>query len=104
MWKKILSRHYKRITDARDILDWLRAFEQTDTPESLDGSEANVIGFTYHDDQLDENQLWISRYVMVCCAADAFPIGMVVVWQDASELDIDVWVQVRWQYQDYYNR
>lgn len=81
--------------DERDILDWLRAFEQADTPESLDGSEANVIGFIYHDDQLGDNQVWISRYVMVCCAADAFPVGMVVAWQDAGELENNVWVQVQ---------
>lgn len=81
--------------DARDILDWLRAFEQKDAPETLEGSKANVIGFTYHDDQLGDDQVWISRYVMVCCAADAFPVGMVVDWQDAGELENNVWVQVQ---------
>jgi putative membrane protein len=81
--------------DTWNILDWLQAFNSESRIASLVGQEANVIGFVIFDQQLDENQFMIGRFVITCCVADAFPIAMVVQWPETASLEEDAWVQVK---------
>lgn len=83
--------------DERNILDWMRAFNAGTDSNSLVGERANVIGFVYRDSEQfpDQDHFMVGRFVITCCAADAFPIGLPVVWQDAAQFEDDTWVQVQ---------
>jgi putative membrane protein len=43
---------------------------------------------------LPADQFLISRFVISCCAADAFAVGIPVQWGSASEFEANTWVQV----------
>jgi putative membrane protein len=79
----------------RNVLDWLKIFYyETDITPHL-GQQASVIGFVYRDDQLSEDQFYVSRFIISCCAADASSIGMIATWPDAKNLKNDSWVLVK---------
>jgi putative membrane protein len=80
----------------RNILDWISAFGTAADPATLNGQQADVIGFVYRDARFHEaDQFMVARFVMSCCAADAQAIGLVVNWPDAQTLKEDTWVRVR---------
>jgi uncharacterized repeat protein (TIGR03943 family) len=80
----------------RTILDWLRVFSQSTDLSSFNGQQAEVVGFVYHDPQLDPAaQFMVARFIVSCCVADAQPIGIVVEWPDTAALREDSWVRVR---------
>jgi len=86
---------FDQAADERNILDWLRLFGSNDDPGTYLGHDANVIGFVYHDPRLKDGQFLVSRFALVCCAADAFAVGMVVEWPQSAALPNDQWVKVK---------
>ncbi len=84
-------------TDAeeRNILDWLKLFNYESDVSQFYGQKASVIGFVYFDKALNKNQFLVSRFVISCCAADAFALGMAVDWDQAATLKQDSWVLVK---------
>lgn len=80
--------------DERTILDWYTMLADSTNELSPVENQASVIGFVYHDDRLAENQFFLNRFVVTCCAADAFPLGIIVEWPDRSSLPTDSWVHV----------
>jgi putative membrane protein len=81
--------------DDRTVLDWIKIFNYEEDLSSYLGTEANVIGFVYHDPRLEGDRFMISRFVITCCVADAFAIGMAVDWPDSIDLADDTWVNVK---------
>ncbi|HCR70565.1 MAG TPA: TIGR03943 family protein [Anaerolineae bacterium] len=82
-------------SEERNILDWLKLFNYNDNVNQFSGQQASVIGFVYFDEALGENQFYVSRFVVSCCAADGFAIAMPVQWNDYASLEQDAWVQVK---------
>jgi len=80
--------------DERNILDWIRLFNSDQDSSLYLGQTAQVIGFVYHDPRLPDGQFLVSRFTLVCCAADAFAIGIPVAWPQAADLPPDTWVKV----------
>ena len=78
----------------RNLLDWLRAFDQAGDAQALAGEPAQVTGFVYHDPRLPASQFFVSRFVLTCCVVDATPVALLVDWPDAQRLPNDAWVQV----------
>jgi uncharacterized repeat protein (TIGR03943 family) len=85
---------FEPAADERNILDWNRIFNSEQDLSPYLGENAKVTGFIYHDPRLPKGQFLVSRFILVCCAADAFAIGMVVSWPDAADLVQDAWVKV----------
>jgi uncharacterized repeat protein (TIGR03943 family) len=79
----------------RDLLDWLRAFDDAPDPAVLVGQRATLVGFVHHEEFLEEDQFMLSRFVIVCCVADAVPVGMIVRWPGAADLAAGEWVEVQ---------
>ncbi len=77
-----------------DILDWLQAVSSLDEPTLLNGKAIDVSGFVYRTPELDSDQFMLSRFVMTCCAADAFAIGIIVEWPNAMNIDDNAWVEI----------
>jgi putative membrane protein len=86
---------FDQAADDRNILDWIRLFNSSNSAETYLGQNANVIGFVYHDPRLKAGQFLISRFAVVCCTADAFAIGMVVDWPKSASLPDDQWIKVK---------
>ena len=84
-------------TDAeeRNVLDWIKLFNFESDLSPFLGQKASVIGFVYFDENLNENQFYVSRFVISCCAADGFAIAMVGEWPQASTLKQDSWILVK---------
>jgi uncharacterized repeat protein (TIGR03943 family) len=82
-------------SEERNILDWLKLFNYESDVSQFYGQRASVIGFVYFDEALGENQFLVSRFVVSCCAADAFALGMVVEWEEAAALPQDAWALVK---------
>jgi putative membrane protein len=80
--------------DDRTVLDWIKIFNyEKDLTTYLD-TDANVIGFVYHDPRLSSGQFMVGRFTVTCCVADAFAIGMAVDWTDSAKLEDNTWVNV----------
>jgi putative membrane protein len=82
-------------SEERNILDWLKLFNYERDVSRFFGQKASVIGFVYFDKALNKNQFLVSRFVISCCAADAFALGMAVDWDQAAALKQDSWVLVK---------
>ena len=82
-------------SEERNILDWLKLFNYERDVTKFYGQRASVIGFVYFDEALGENQFLLSHFVVSCCAADAFALGMVVEWEEAASLEQDSWALVK---------
>jgi uncharacterized repeat protein (TIGR03943 family) len=79
----------------RDILGWLRAFGPEPAPEAFAGQTVDVVGFVYRDEEMPADQFMVARFLIVCCVADAIPVGLPVHYAEAAHLELDTWVRVR---------
>ncbi len=54
-----------------------------------------VVGFVFREDEsLADDEFVPARLMMVCCAADMQPVGLLCQYDKASELKADSWVKV----------
>jgi putative membrane protein len=88
------SHEFETESEQRDILDWVTLFDVEDDLKPLMGQQASVVGFVYQDERLPKGQFFVSRIVVSCCAADGFPVVMIVDWPEAASLKQDTWVRV----------
>jgi uncharacterized repeat protein (TIGR03943 family) len=79
----------------RNVLDWVRVMSSNPDPASLDGVEAEMLGFVYRDIRFSAEQFMVSRFTLSCCVADATAIGVVVQDSAALEFETNQWVLVR---------
>ncbi len=63
-------------------------------PEDFEGSNVTLLGMVHRDKRLPANSFFCYRLVMVCCAADATPAGVIVEWPQSSKLKKGTWVTV----------
>jgi putative membrane protein len=76
-----------------NLFQWAVALSVRD--DELQGREADVVGFVYHDPQRPLDGFFVVRYVITCCTADGSGAGLPVVWRGAAALPADGWVRVR---------
>jgi uncharacterized repeat protein (TIGR03943 family) len=79
----------------RDILGWLRAFGPDPDPEAFAGQAVEAVGFVYRDEEMAADQFMVARFLIVCCVADAIPVGLPVRYAEADHLELDTWVRVK---------
>jgi uncharacterized repeat protein (TIGR03943 family) len=79
------------------VVDWLRAFYYSGQPEQLNGKEADVVGFVFHRPDDPPGSFMLTRFVMSCCAADSYAVGVPVKSDQAAALPTDTWVRVQGQ-------
>ncbi|MNW29791.1 hypothetical protein D3C74_66530 [compost metagenome] len=51
-------------------------------------------GFVYREGSMDANTFAISRFLMMCCPADAMPFGVLVAGNNAAAFPKDTWVEI----------
>ncbi len=78
-----------------NVLDWLRAFNNSEDIASFNGQQADIIGFVYKEPTFGEQRFLVARFTISCCVADSSAIGLPVAWQEADALPQDTWVRVQ---------
>jgi uncharacterized repeat protein (TIGR03943 family) len=63
-------------------------------PESLSGRRVKTTGMMYQGSDIPEGHLYCFRYVMVCCAADAVPVGVFIEKPDSVAFKKDAWYEI----------
>ena len=89
------AKPFETESEQRNVLDWVKLFYFETDLSPYKGQKASVTGFVYFDDRLPKGQFFVSRFVITCCAADGYAVGMIVDGADASSLKQDDWVLVK---------
>jgi uncharacterized repeat protein (TIGR03943 family) len=88
------SRMLETESEQRNILDWVKLFYFEEDLNPFIGQKASVVGFVYPDASLPDGQFFVSRFILSCCAADGYAVGMIVESPDGNALEADTWVKV----------
>src|SRR5260221_6980072 len=85
----------------RNVLDWVRAFNNSNNVDEFNAQQADLIGFVYRDIRFKDKtqQFMVARFALSCCVADASAIGITVQFPDAATLVQDSWVHVTGKFQ-----
>lgn len=62
--------------------------------ETLRSRCVTIDGMVYRGDELPDGTFVVFRFVIVCCAADALPVGAYVAGEDLPDVAADEWVRV----------
>jgi uncharacterized repeat protein (TIGR03943 family) len=83
-------------SEDRTLIDWVRLLDVYPEPDAYQGQKAKVQGFVVHTPNLPDNYLKLTRFVITCCAADAYPIGLPVKLQGSRQpFQPDRWYEVK---------
>jgi uncharacterized repeat protein (TIGR03943 family) len=82
--------------ESRSLIDWVRTYDAYPEPDAYQGQPAKISGFVLHLEELPDNYFLLSRFVITCCAVDAYPIG-IPIQLETSRRDYppDTWLEVQ---------
>lgn len=84
--------------EERSLLDWVRTLNVYPEPDAYTGQKVKVQGFVIHPPELPKEYLLLSRFVITCCAADAYPVGLPVQLNlSRKTYPPDTWLEVEGQ-------
>ncbi|MGL5063171.1 MAG: TIGR03943 family putative permease subunit [Microcoleus sp.] len=81
----------------RSLVEWVRLLNFNPEPDTYRGQKVKVQGFVIHPPNVPEQYLWIGRFIITCCAADAYPIGLPVklpTGQTRAAFPPDTWWEI----------
>lgn len=82
-------------TEDKSIIDWIRTLTVYPEPDAYTGQKAKVQGFVIHPPNLPNQYLLISRFIITCCAADVYPVGLPVkLPQTRDAYKPDTWLEI----------
>ena len=82
--------------EERSLFDWVRTLNAYPEPDAYTGQPANVTGFTIHLPEFPDNYILLARFVVTCCAVDAYPVGIPVQLEDSrANYPQDKWLVVQ---------
>jgi uncharacterized repeat protein (TIGR03943 family) len=81
--------------EARSLIDWVRTLAVYPEPDAYTGQKVKVQGFVVYPPNLSDDYFIVSRFVITCCAADAYPVGLPVkLSQSRQAYPPDRWLEV----------
>ncbi|MDJ0737170.1 MAG: TIGR03943 family protein [Nostocaceae cyanobacterium] len=81
--------------EERTLIDWVRTLNVYPEPDSYAGQKAKVQGFVIYPEDLSNEYLFLARFVLTCCAADAYPIGLPVkLTESRQQYPPDTWLEI----------
>ena len=80
----------------RTIIDWIRLINVYPEPDAYAGEAVAVEGFVIYPEGWPTDYVMVSRFVLTCCAADAYPVGLPVKLTGSSRAayPVDSWLKV----------
>lgn len=79
------------VFDEKNFLGLL--IDITENPGGYEGRPVEISGFLFAPTKADKNNLYIARYVVSCCVADAVLTGMAV--ENTGKTEIGAWVRAK---------
>ncbi|WP_009545327.1 TIGR03943 family putative permease subunit [Crocosphaera subtropica] len=81
--------------EERSLIDWIRTLNAYPEPDAYQGQKANVTGFVVHSPLLPDDYILLTRFIISCCAVDAYPVGLPVkLERDRSNYPPDTWLRI----------
>jgi uncharacterized repeat protein (TIGR03943 family) len=81
--------------EERSLVDWVRTINVYPEPDSYTGQKAKVQGFVIHPPDIGKEYIFLARFVLTCCAADAYPVGLPVkLAANQERYSPDTWLEV----------
>ncbi|NJL10146.1 MAG: TIGR03943 family protein [Calothrix sp. SM1_7_51] len=81
--------------EERTLIEWVRTLSVYPEPDKYTGQKAKIQGFVIHPQELSQNFIMLSRFVITCCAADAYPIGLPVkLSENREKYKPDSWLEI----------
>lgn len=81
--------------EERSLIDWVRTLNAYPEPDAYTDQAVNVTGFVVHPPELPEDYILVARFIITCCAVDAYPVGLPVKVGDREEYPADDWLTVK---------
>jgi len=79
----------------RTVIDWIRLINAYPEPDAYSGEAVDLTGFVFYPEGWPENYIMVSRFVLTCCAADAYPVGLPVRVASRTPYPVDSWLAVK---------
>lgn len=85
--------------EERSLVGWIRTLNVYPEPDAYAGQPARVDGFVIHSPDLPDSHFVLARFIITCCAADAYPVGLPVKLPegDRSAYPPDTWLSIEGQ-------
>lgn len=85
--------------EERSLIEWIRTLNVYPEPDAYAGQKVKVQGFVVHPSDLSPQYLLISRFVITCCAADAYPVSLPVKLATGKRDSYppDTWLEIEGQ-------
>lgn len=86
--------------EERSLIEWVRLLNFNPEPDTYKGQKVKVQGFVIYPPSLSDQYIWVGRFVITCCAADAYPVGLPVrlpVGQTRTAYPADKWLEIEGQ-------
>lgn len=81
--------------EERTVIDWIRLVNVYPEPDAYTGEAVDIKGFVIHPEGWPQDYIMVSRFVLTCCAADAYPIGLPVKVTSREPYPVDSWLEVQ---------
>ena len=83
-------------SESRSLIDWIRTLDVYPEPDAYAEQAVSIKGFSVHPETLPDDYLTLTRFVITCCAADVYPIGLPVkLPQSRQQYPPDQWFEVK---------
>ena len=81
--------------EERSLIDWVRTLNTYPEPDAYTGQPAKITGFVIQVPELPDNYFLLSRFILTCCAVDAYPIFIPVeLATNNSQYLPDTWLEI----------
>lgn len=86
-------------SEDKTLIDWIRTLQVYPEPDAYAGQKAKVQGFVVYPPKGSEQYFLLTRFVITCCAADAYPVSLPVKLTkgDRTAYTPDKWLEVEGQ-------
>ena len=91
-WERATHNPARAITPAKHREPTM--FDLVTKPEDFEGMNVTLVGRVHKDTRLQSDSFYCYRMLMICCAADATPAGVVVKWRETPKIKTGTWVKV----------
>ncbi|MEM1367223.1 MAG: TIGR03943 family protein [Cyanobacteria bacterium P01_H01_bin.15] len=82
--------------EERTLLDWVRTLNAYPEPDAYLGQRAQVQGFVIHPAELGDDYLLLARFILTCCAVDAYPVALPIKLPESrANYPADTWLKIK---------
>jgi putative membrane protein len=81
--------------EERSLIQWVRTLNAYPEPDAYTGQAAKITGFTINLPELPNNYILLSRFILTCCAVDAYPVFIPIeLPPDTRQYPADTWLEI----------